>query len=57
MKIAVGIEEITIEAKVISADGTVRDLGIVGQYSDTDLTKQDLEQLTSLAEDLTLKGN
>jgi len=53
MKISIGVEEITIEAKVISADGTVRDLGIVGQYLDTDLTKEDLLALTSLAEDLT----
>ena len=57
MKINIGVEEITIEAKVISADGTVRDLGIVGNYKDPDLSTEDLQQLTSLAEDLTLKGN
>lgn len=51
-----GIEEITIEAKVISADGTVRDLGVVGYASNAELTQQDLFNLSALAEDLT-KGN
>lgn len=56
MNIDIGIDEITIEAKIFSADGTVRDLGIVSYYRNSLLTNNDLKQLTSLTEDLT-KGN